>query len=122
MTVMPPIQTEDLPQKGFDPLVTRQIVGFLVPYQLPILGALLLMAITAAAAAAGPYFIKVALDSGIAEGNPWVLRDMVLYYLFAAVLQWVTVYFRVLIMARVGQSIIFDLRDQMFARPPKTYH
>ena len=111
---MPPIQTEDLPQKGFDPLVTRQIVGFLVPYKLQLVGALLLMAITAAAAAAGPYIIKVALDSGIAQGNPWILRDMVLYYTGAAVLQWVTVYFRVLIMARVGQSIIFDLRDQMF--------
>ena len=114
MTVIPPIQSEDLPQKGFDPLVTRQIVGFLVPYRLRLLGALLLMAITAAAAAASPYIVKVALDSGIDQGNPWVLRDMVLYYTATAVIQWVTVYFRVLIMANVGQSIIYDLRAQMF--------
>src|SRR5512145_947717 len=99
MTVMPPIQTEDLPQKGFDPLVTRQIVGFLVPYRLKLFGALVLMAITAAAAAAGPYFVKVALDSGIGQGNPWVLRDTVLLYTASGVVQWVTVYFRVLIMA-----------------------
>jgi ATP-binding cassette, subfamily B, multidrug efflux pump len=115
MTVIPAIPSEDLPQKGFDPKVTRQILGFLSPYKLALVGALLLMAITSAAAAAGPYIVKVALDSGIAQGDPWVLRDMVLVYLFTAVVQWVTVYYRVMIMAWVGQSIIFDLRAQMFA-------
>lgn len=116
MTVVPAIQTEDLPQKGFDPLVTRQIFGFLSPYKLALAGALSLMIITAAAAAAGPYITKVALDDGIAQGNPWVLRDAVLVYIFTAVLQWVTVYYRVMIMAWVGQSIIFDLRARMFTR------
>ena len=103
-----------MPFKGYDPLVTRKIVGFLTPYRLHLLWAMVLMAITSAAAAAGPYFVKVALDSGIAAGNYDVLRDQVLLYLFTAVLQWVTVYYRVLLMAWVGQSIIFDLRQQMF--------
>jgi ATP-binding cassette subfamily B multidrug efflux pump len=116
MAIVPPIPSEDLPQKGFDPEVTRQIFGFLTPYKLPLAGALLLMAITSAAAAAGPYLVKVALDSGIGQGDPWVLRNAVLAYIGTAVLQWATVYFRVIIMARVGQSIIFDLRAQMFAR------
>jgi ATP-binding cassette, subfamily B, multidrug efflux pump len=119
MTVIPVVQSEDLPQKGFDPKVTRQILGFLTPYKLAIIGAFLLMAITSAAAAAGPYIVKVALDSGIAQGDPWVLRNAVLVYLFTAVLQWVTVYYRVRIMAWVGQSIIFDLRAQMFANLQK---
>ena len=113
-TVAPPLQSEDMPFKGYDPLVTRKIVGFLTPYRLHLLWAMVLMAITSAAAAAGPYFVKVALDSGIAAGNYDVLRDQVLLYLFTAVLQWVTVYYRVLLMAWVGQSIIFDLRQQMF--------
>ena len=113
-TVAPPLQSEDMPFKGYDPLVTRKIVGFLTPYRLHLLWAMVLMAITSAAAAAGPYFVKVALDSGIAAGNYVVLRDQVLLYLFTAVLQWVTVYYRVLLMAWVGQSIIFDLRQQMF--------
>ncbi len=115
MAIVPPIQSEDLPQKGFDPQVTRHILGFLTPYKLPLAGALVLMAVTSAAAAAGPYIVKVALDSGISQGDPWVLRNAVLAYILSAVLQWATVYFRVLIMAKVGQSIIFDLRDQMFA-------
>ena len=115
MAIVPPIQSEDLPHKGFDPQVTRHILGFLTPYKLPLAGALVLMAVTSAAAAAGPYIVKVALDSGISGGDPWILRNAILAYLFTAVLQWATVYYRVLIMAKVGQSIIYDLRDQMFA-------
>ncbi len=114
MAIVPPVQPEDLPRKGYDSKVTRQIVRFLVPYKLPLIGAMLLMIVTSAASAAGPYIIKVALDSGISVGNPWVLRDMILIYLGTAVLQWVTVYFRVLLMSRIGQSIIYDLRYQMY--------
>ena len=114
MAIVPPVQPEDLPRKGYDLKVTRQIVRFLVPYKLPLIGAMLLMIVTSAASAAGPYIIKVALDSGISAGNPWVLRDMILFYLGTAVLQWVTVYFRVLLMSKIGQSIIYDLRYQMY--------
>jgi hypothetical protein len=48
MTVAPSVPTEDLPQKGFDPLVTRQILGFLSPYKLALFGSLLLMAVASA--------------------------------------------------------------------------
>ncbi len=114
MAIVPPVQTEDLPRKGYDSKVTRQVVRFLTPYKLPLFGAMLLMIVTSAASAVGPYIIKVALDSGISAGDPWVLRDMVLLYLGTAVLQWATVYFRVLLMSRIGQSVIFDLRHQMY--------
>ncbi len=114
MAIVPPVQPEDLPRKGYNSKVTRQIVRFLLPYKLPLIGAMLLMIVTSAASAAGPYIIKVALDSGISAGNPWVLRDMILIYLGTAVLQWVTVYYRVLLMSKIGQSIIYDLRYQMY--------
>ena len=42
MAIVPPIQSEDLPRKGYDSKVTRQILRFLVPYKLPLLGAMLL--------------------------------------------------------------------------------
>ncbi len=114
MAIVPPVQPEDLPRKGYDLKVTRQIFRFLVPYKLPLFGAMLLMIVTSASSAAGPYIIKVALDSGISAGNPWVLRDMILAYLGIAVLQWLAVYLRVLLMSRIGQSIIYDLRHQMY--------
>jgi ATP-binding cassette subfamily B multidrug efflux pump len=119
MAIVPPIQSEDLPRKGYDSKVTRQIIRFLAPYKLPLVGAMVLMIVTSATSAIGPYFIKVALDSGISQGNPFVLRDMVLAYLGTAVLQWAAVYFRVLLMSRIGQSVIYDLRYQMYAHLQK---
>ena len=119
MAIVPPTQLEDQPRKGYDSKVTRQILGFLAPYKLGLFGAMLLMLVTSATSAIGPYIIKVALDSGISQGNPWVLRNMVLAYLGTAVLQWMAVYLRVLLMSQIGQSVILDLRYQMYVHLQK---
>lgn len=114
MAIVPPTQLDDIPRKGYDSKVTRQILQFLAPYKLSLFGAVVVMIIASAASAAGPYIIKVALDSGISQGDAWLLRDMILLYLATALIQWLAVYLRVLLMSRIGQSIIYDLREQMF--------
>jgi len=114
MTVITPPPSDDLPQKGFDPQVTRQLFTFMKPYQGQIIFALFLMAVTSMASVAGPYLVKMALDDGIRAGSLPTLRLAVLLYLAAAILQWSAIYFRVYLMARVGQSIIYDLRSQLF--------
>jgi ATP-binding cassette subfamily B protein/subfamily B ATP-binding cassette protein MsbA len=63
---------------------------------------------------AGPYLIKVALDDGLAAGNLPVLGRAVLLYLLASGVFWVGTFLRVRIMAVTGQSIIYDLRRQIF--------
>jgi ABC-type multidrug transport system fused ATPase/permease subunit len=110
----PPPQFDEVWLKGYDPNVTRRLVGFLGPYWLKFWLAMALMLINSAAAVAGPYLVKVALDSGIDAGSVTVLRQTVLLYLFLAGIQWITTFLRVNIMARVGQSIIYDLRARLF--------
>ena len=73
------------------------------------------MLVSSAAAVAGPYLVKIAIDDGMATGSVPVLRQTVLLYLAIALIQWVATYLRVNIMAQVGQSIIYDLRSQLFA-------
>lgn len=114
MTVSP-IHTEDLPTKDFDPKVTRELLGYLAPYAKKVYLSLALMAINSAAVVAGPYLVKIALDEGIAKGSVTVLRTTVLIYALIAFLQWFAIYSRVYIMSRVGQSIIYDIREKMFA-------
>ncbi|MBM3130545.1 MAG: ABC transporter ATP-binding protein [Chloroflexi bacterium] len=63
---------------------------------------------------AGPYLIKVALDSGIAAGNLDVLQQAVALYLLASIAFWIGTFFRVRTMAVTGQSIIYDLRRELF--------
>jgi ATP-binding cassette subfamily B protein/subfamily B ATP-binding cassette protein MsbA len=72
------------------------------------------MLISSAAAVAGPYLVKIAIDEGIGTGSLTVLRQTVLLYLGFALIQWVSTFLRVNIMAQVGQSIIYDLRSQLF--------
>jgi ATP-binding cassette subfamily B multidrug efflux pump len=109
----PPLD-EDILLKGFDPQVSRRLLAYAKPYRLQLFAALLLMLTASAAAVAGPYLVKIALDSGMEAGSLPALRQAVLLYLGAAVVQWLTTFVRVNIMARVGQSIIYDLRGRLF--------
>jgi ATP-binding cassette, subfamily B, multidrug efflux pump len=116
-TVTPPafvLKSEDQYTKGYDPKVVNRLVEFIRPYQGKLLTALFLMFVGSVVSVAGPYFVKIALDSGIAAANLGVLRQTMIIYLVAISIQWLAIYIRVNLMARVGQSIIYDLRSRLF--------
>ena len=73
------------------------------------------MLIASAASVAGPYFVKIAIDSGLTAGNAVLLRYTLLAYLAVSVIQWVSTYYRVNLMAWVGQAVIYDVRKKLFA-------
>jgi ATP-binding cassette subfamily B multidrug efflux pump len=112
MTTLPPSQ--DVVFKSYDPEISRRLFGFLQPYRRRFLLALSLMLVSSAAAVAGPYLVKVAIDEGISTGSLAVLRQTVLLYLGIAIIQWISTFLRVNLMAQVGQSIIYDLRARLF--------
>ena len=111
----PPQMQDEVLMKGFDPQVTRRLLEFIWPYKLQILVSLLLMLTGSAMAVAGPYLVKVAVDSGLRAGSLPALRQAVLLYLLAAGIQWLVTFLRVNLMAHTGQSIIYDLRARLFA-------
>ena len=111
--IAPP--SDDIQQKGYDPQITRRLAGFAKPYTGRILLSLLLMLIGSATTVAGPYLVKMALDDGLGKGSLPALAQAVLLYLAANLIQWVAIFVRVYIMARVSQSYIFDLRERLFA-------
>jgi ATP-binding cassette subfamily B protein/subfamily B ATP-binding cassette protein MsbA len=117
ITITPPAyvtQSEGQYDKNFDPRVARRIWQFIRPYRLRLFLSLLLMLGTATASVLGPYFVKQAIDEGLAKNDLISLRNTVFAYLAAASAQWVLIYVRVNMMARVGQSIIYDLRRSLF--------
>lgn len=111
--VIPPT-IDDISMKEFDMDVSRKLLSFMTPYRSTFFVSLIMMVISAAAGVAGPYLVKVALDSGLAAGSLSALRNAVLLYLLTAVIQWVSTYSRVNTMARVAQSIIYDVRMRLF--------
>ena len=105
---------DEVLHKGYDPNLTRRLASFALPYRGKLIFSVVLMFLSSGAAALGPYLVKVALDSGLEAGSPFVLRNVVLVYLLVALVQWASIYARVNIMARVGQSVIYDLRQRLF--------
>jgi len=106
--------SDDIAFKSYDPHITRRLIAFIQPYRLQFSLALILMVVNSAGAVAGPYLVKIAIDSGISAASLTKLRQAVVLYLVIAGIQWAATYLRVKIMARVGQSIIFDFRARLF--------
>ena len=105
---------QDVVFKGYDPNVSRRLFSFLKPYRWRFILAVLLMLVSSIAVVTGPYLVKVAIDEGIGTGSVTILRQTVLLYIGISIVQWISTYLRVNIMARVGQSIIYDLRSTLF--------
>ena len=121
-TITPPayvVQSEELYDKALDPHVARRLMGFIAPYKWEMLISALLMLVATASSVIGPYLVKIAIDDGLMAHNPVALRNAVLIYLGAAVVRWGFIYLRVNIMAKVGQSVIYDLRKVLFAHLQK---
>jgi ABC-type multidrug transport system fused ATPase/permease subunit len=122
ITITPPAyvtQSEELYDKGLDPQVARRLLGFIAPYKWKMLLSAFLMLVATASTVIGPYLVKVAIDDGILAQNVVTLRNVVLVYLGAAIIRWAFIYWRVMIMAWVGQSFIYDLRKRLFAHLQK---
>ena len=100
--------------KAYDPKLTRRLLRYLLPYKWQVIIALAWMFFAMSAYIAGPFLIKVALDSGIAAGNLGILEQAVALYLLASIAFWIGTYFRVRTMAITGQSIIYDMRRELF--------
>ena len=108
------LSEEESDAKGYNPRVVSRLSGHARPYARQLLLAVLLMFSASAAAVAGPYFVKIAIDDGLTAKNSAVLLSTVLAYLAVSLVQWVCTYWRVNIMARVGQAVIYDLRTTLF--------
>ncbi|MBI5031512.1 MAG: ABC transporter ATP-binding protein [Chloroflexi bacterium] len=100
--------------KAYDPQITRRLLRYLAPYKWRVFIALFWMFFAMSAYIAGPYLIKIALDNGVANGNVYALQQAVALYLLAAVAFWIGTFLRVRIMAVTGQSIIYDMRRELF--------
>ena len=115
--IIPPTfitQSEDQLDKGYDPKVARGLAQFLKPYYGQILISLVFMIIVTTASVSGPYFVKLAIDEGIAKHDILALRNIALIYFGVSVIQVLTNIARVRLMSRVGQHVLYDVRMAMF--------
>ena len=109
-----PPQQEEILAKNYDPKIAGRLWGFMALYKWEYVRGVIYALLQAAAVSAGPYLIGVALDEGIGARDVIALRNAVLLYIGVTGLQWVMIYLRINLMAQVGQSIIYNMRAQLF--------
>jgi ATP-binding cassette subfamily B multidrug efflux pump len=110
----PPPQADMIQSSGYDPRVMRRLLEYIRPHGVTMSVTIFLQLFQSLVVVAGPYLVKVALDQGISAGNITVLRNTVLLYLGLNLARWASLYLRTYLMASVGQSIIYDIREKLF--------
>ncbi len=116
-TITPPAyvtQSEEFYDKPLDPNVAKRLIGFIAPYKWQMIFSAIMMLIAVSSSVLGPYLVKIAIDDGLVPKDYVVLRNVVLVYLGLSIIRWGFIYWRVKIMARVGQSVIYDMRKRLF--------
>jgi len=112
--VVGPPHQDDVLSKSFDPQIARRLWVFMRPYRWKYLLGIIYALLQSVAVSSGPYLIKIALDEGVALGDVAALRNTVLMYIGMIGLQWLMIYVRVNLVAKVGQLIIFNIRTKLF--------
>jgi ATP-binding cassette subfamily B protein len=97
-----------------DPRVLRRLLGYLSPYRLQLASAITLMALASATTLAGPYLVKLAIDTAIATGDARRLVTLVGLFLLTHAVNWAASFGQQYLMAVAGQNAIYRLRGQLF--------
>jgi ATP-binding cassette subfamily B protein len=98
----------------YDPHVMRRLWAFIWPYRYGMGWAALCMLGSTASHLLAPYVVKRSIDGYIAAGDAPGLTRMVLLYIGIALAGWLLQYGDTLLMTRVAQRVLLDLRQAMF--------
>ena len=118
---------EDVVGKVYDGPLMRRLLGYLRPYKLQVIVSSIAILLKAATDVAGPYLVKVAVDTYMApDGHPgWLGRrlspvafngitELGLLYAAALVISFGLEFVQTYMMQWTGQKIMFDLRREIF--------
>lgn len=108
-----PLPDEDM--KAIDTQILRRLLRYVKPYMGKFLLGVVMILCATGAGLAGPWLIRLAVDKHILVGDYQGLVVVAGLYLGVYALSWGANYLRQLLIAYVGQSVIFDLRRDLFA-------
>ena len=93
----------------------RRALLMMRPYRRAMLAALCMVVLWTATTLAGPFLVRHGIDQGIKAQDPGALDAAVIAYLVVAAISYVTYRFQVLIISRIGEAFLRDLRLRVFA-------
>ena len=107
-------QEDEILGRAYDGRLMRRLLGYLRPYRWAVLGSIVLLLLNAGADLLGPYFVKVAIDRYITQGNLAGVGRIAIFYLAALLAAFAFRYAQNFITQVVGQQVMYDLRMALF--------
>ena len=104
---------EELEAK-FDSKQLKRLLGYLKPYRGKVAFTVMLMIVSSLLALLGPYLVKVSIDEMIPSGNIGGLFILALIYFVILVFNTICMKYRIRTMSYIGQSVIYNIRDDIF--------
>lgn len=95
--------------------VLRRAFAMLAPYRRDMVVALAMVVLWTATTLAGPFLVRYGIDHGIKADDAGALDAAVVGYIAVALVSYVTFRFQVLLISRIGESFLRDLRLRVFA-------
>ncbi len=96
------------------PHLLRRMGGLARPYRKGMVQGGLLVVLYAFTTLAGPYLVSVGIDQGIAKHDGHTLNLVVAAFVAVALLAWVVERAQILVISKVGEAFLRDLRTQVF--------
>jgi ATP-binding cassette subfamily B protein len=92
----------------------RRAFSMLRPYRRAMVGALCMVVLWTATTLAGPFLVRHGIDKGIKAHDSGALDAAVIGYIVVAAISYVTYRFQVLLISRIGESFLRDVRLRVF--------
>lgn len=109
-------QEEEALGKAYDARLMRRLLTYVRPYRMHVVAAVLLLMGASAMAIVGPWLTQQAIDRAIPAGDLTLLARLALAYVAASVLAFAFQYAQGILTTWLGQSVMYDLRKEIFAR------
>ncbi len=100
--------------KPYDSRVVSRIAGYFTPYKAVLLLTVAATLFYTVSVVANPYLVRTAENKYILTGNLSGLNLVIMFFLANAVLNLASYYTQIRAEARLGQSILLNLRSQLF--------
>ena len=109
----------------FDINQLKRLITYIKPFRLKIMVTVFIMLLSSLSALLGPYLVMDAIDNRIEQGDMKGLLMLVGIFILTLIISAVCLKYRIKLMSDVGQSIIKNIRSDLFAhlqKLPFTYY
>ncbi len=112
-------QEDELSSKAYDARLMKRLLTYAARYWYFFVLAVFLLFASTAADLARPYLMGLTIDNFIKVGDTAALNQMGIYFLILVIAAFLFNLFQIYVLSYTGQSIIYNLRQQLFSHLQK---